>query len=133
MPQKKLSAATINELEEGRIAAEFNRELGALAKDCYSRPGDKRPRQVTLKVTIKPVMDRDGHCDSVKLTADVSSRMPDLRSPEYVGMLKPSGEIQIQTTKGLHAEPNQLSFEDEAAKKRGDGGGGAAGGDPAAT
>jgi hypothetical protein len=120
MPQKELSVATINEMEDGRIAAEFNRELSALAKDCYSRPGDKRPRQVTLKVTIKPIMDRDGRCDSVKLTADVSSKMPDLRSPEYVGMLKPSGVIQIQTTKGLHAEPNQLSLEDEAARRKGD-------------
>jgi hypothetical protein len=69
MALMQLKLDTLKDLDFGRPAVAFEQGLSDAVRDCNDRPGDKRPRHVTLDFVITPVVGQEGLCDEV--TGDV--------------------------------------------------------------
>ena len=54
MPFVELDLASLQDLDDGRVAVAFQHELKRAVQDCIDRPADKKPRTVTLELAIKP-------------------------------------------------------------------------------
>lgn len=77
MAVHELTLSTLkDELEGGRVGAAFDLELKRIVQDCEDRPGDDKPRKVTIELTIEPVKDESGFCEQVWGRVHVSSSVP---------------------------------------------------------
>jgi hypothetical protein len=52
-----LNAETLSHLDSGRASAALDQALKKAVLDCLDRPGDDRPRKITLCLEVKPVME----------------------------------------------------------------------------
>lgn len=108
---KKLAFDTLSEMESGRIAAEFNTEIDRISKDCYSRPGDKSHRSVTLTLRMQPVMKSDGTCDRVRIETVVNSKVPNVISPIYEAEMI-GGKVIVTSNERRRNDPDQMGIGD---------------------
>lgn len=120
MPQMKLSLDALKSLDLGVIDAMVSRHCQDIARDCIDRPTDKRPRRVTLEITMKPEAysgpGGQTFCEEVEATFDVTARLPNTRSRAYRLGVKADGSVIIQTDDAN--DPDQLSIGDELESKR---------------
>lgn len=63
-------------LEGGRVGAAFEMELKRVVMDCEDRPGDLKPRKVTIELVIEPYSDQSGVCENVWGRINVGSSVP---------------------------------------------------------
>lgn len=82
---REFSLRTLAELYDGRVDAAFSLAMTRLADDVNDRPGDNRPRVLTLKVGIIPNPDEDGTLDSALLSCEISEKVP-ARSTKPIDM-----------------------------------------------
>lgn len=52
-----LKAETLSHLDMGRASAALDQAIKKAVLDCLDRPGDDRPRKVTMTLELKPVME----------------------------------------------------------------------------
>lgn len=71
-----LSLESLSAIDEGRVERAFARHLQRAIADCEDRPGDKKPRKITLTANLSPVMLQDGAVTSVEVECEVSSTVP---------------------------------------------------------
>lgn len=83
MSRKPFRIENIGEIDDGRIAAAVNVELGRVVQDCINRPGDASARKVTIETIVKPQKGDDGVCVAVDVEFEVKSRVPSRRSKRY--------------------------------------------------
>lgn len=76
----QLSLREIAEIDDGRINEAFTQAIRRIANDCDDRPGDDRPRKVTLEITFTPVCDEKGYVDSVKSQFQIKETIPTRKS-----------------------------------------------------
>jgi hypothetical protein len=89
-----LSLDSLKELDGGKIANAINLHLKRAANDCYDRPGDKKPRKVSLEISVVPVLDSEARsCSEVKAQVHVASSVPKHRTREISLGLKPNGAL----------------------------------------
>lgn len=112
MPLKVLSLDNLPDLDDGKIAEAFRVHLARAAHDCYDRPGDGKPRKVTLEIGLFPVLESDGSCDQVKLQALVTSAVPKHRTKVLSLGLKPNANLLFN--------PDSLENVDQATFLPGD-------------
>ena len=55
MSLQQLTLGSLNDLDDGRPAKAFLHELAYAVQDCIDRPGDDKPREVSLVLKLKPV------------------------------------------------------------------------------
>ncbi len=79
----QLDLENLKVLDDGRIAAAFAQELKHVVLDLMDRPGDDRPRNVSIKVHFKPLCDETGHCEAVNVSMEVGSKMPSRKTKVY--------------------------------------------------
>ncbi len=94
MATQRFSLESMDVLEDGRNAESFRRHLARAAADCEDRPGDSKPRVVTLQVEITPVTDKStGAFDSVTVEIATFSKVPPHRSKPYSMSVKADGGL----------------------------------------
>lgn len=77
MAEHQLDLATLKDhLSGGRVGIAFEDELKRVVQDCEDRPGDSKPRTVTLQLTIEPILDQGGFCEEVRGKVRISSSVP---------------------------------------------------------
>jgi hypothetical protein len=54
MAIQELTLTSLGDLDNGRIAEAFQQKLRSIMVDCFDRPADKNPRNLEMKVAIKP-------------------------------------------------------------------------------
>jgi hypothetical protein len=89
----QLSLKALEHLDMGKALEAFNLHVARVARDCMDRPGDSKPRTVTLKMGFTPVMQSDGNCDEVKAQIHVSSAVPTHRTKVYSFGLRRNGSL----------------------------------------
>ena len=101
------------EFDDGRIAVAFDQAIARIAQDIDVRPGDDRPRKLTLEIAFGPEVDGSGLCDSVKMQLQVKDALPTRRSKVYdLGLRK--GGLMIFQPLSLHDHNQQgLPFDTE--------------------
>lgn len=67
-------------LNDGLIAAAFNQMIERCAADCDDRPHHAKPREITLKVTLKPIP-ANKDLDTVQGACVVSCNLPKIELP----------------------------------------------------
>lgn len=77
---KQLDMENLKVLEDGRLAIASEQELQHVVMDLMDRPGDDRPRSVTLKVIFKPECDDHGTLESVRFHAEVGNKLRSRKS-----------------------------------------------------
>lgn len=83
MSIQSLSLANIEEIDGGKVAVAFAVELQHVIKDMLDRPGDNRPRKVSLNLELKPQCDDSGTLADVQVAFDIASSVPNRRSNAY--------------------------------------------------
>lgn len=88
-----LKLETLKDLDFGRPAVAFEQGLADAVRDCVDRPGDKRPRRVTLDLIIAPVPDDTGVCDSVTGEFKIKTTLPHRQTKPYSFGLNRQGKL----------------------------------------
>jgi hypothetical protein len=113
MPVKQLALASLKELDSGKAYEAFGVHLMRAAKDCLDRPGDSKPRKVTLEIGVVPVLDEGGTCDKVKFQIHASSSLPKHRTRVYEAALRANGMLAFNVDFPDEADQSSLLPEDE--------------------
>ena len=77
MAFREISLENVKHMADGTIDAAFQQHVKRAVADCEDRPGDKKPRKVTLTFLMTPVMLQDGNVTDVQVEAVVKSSVPD--------------------------------------------------------
>lgn len=83
MTIQQLSLAHIEQIDGGKVAVAFAVELQHVIRDMLDRPGDNRPRKVSLNLELKPQCDDTGTLADVQVAFDIASAVPNRRSNAY--------------------------------------------------
>lgn len=93
MTLQQLSLAALVNLDRGFFEALTNAALKKVADDVYDRPGIKKARSVTIRLTFKPVLAADGGCDTVIAAYEIDHSEPAAVSNDLTLDIKPSGQL----------------------------------------
>lgn len=110
MAMVAFDARSIAVIDGGRIAEAINQELRKAALDCDDRPGDRRPRKVTLQLDMVPVVDDRGDCDSVNVTAQVKAIHPSRKSQKFDMSLRKNGVLAFNEESLDNADQQTLKL-----------------------
>lgn len=97
MTLKYLSLAALKELDGGRVYEAFDQAMKRVVADCEDRPGEERPRTITLKADLMPVRGDDGRCEGVMGTFRVAETIPNRKSKTYSFGVKADGRLFFST------------------------------------
>lgn len=109
--KRKLSLSTLPELDSGIVNEAFTKALERCEADCRDRPGDDKPRKVTLVVEMTPVRDQRGRLDSINVGVDVSDAIPKRRSKLF-NMLPRHDGLMFDELSPDDAHQESLDMED---------------------
>jgi hypothetical protein len=83
MKLQKLSLATLDQLDMGKISATLEVHLRRAIADCVDRPADEKARSVTMQFELVPVLNDDASCTEVSLQVQCQSKVPVHRTRVY--------------------------------------------------
>jgi len=113
---QKLGLGTLAELDNGRLAGEFNEDLATLARDCRDRPLLATARRLTLTIDIKPVPPASGAGPvGTSVTATMDTSIPKRKTTAYAMELTLDDALQFRADSP--EDPQQTTLADEAARK----------------
>jgi len=72
----ELNLQSLASIDEGRVDKAFARHLKRAIQDCEDRPGDKKPRKITVTALVSPIMLQDGAVSNVSVECEISSTVP---------------------------------------------------------
>ena len=113
MPFVELNLASVQELDDGRVAAAFQKNIKEAVLDCIDRPTDKSPRVVTLEMKLTPVPTSDGavvECEGADGSFKVKLRVPERKSKTYNFRTNKKGQLAFSSESPESAD--QLTFND---------------------
>lgn len=93
--QVRLGLDTLGMLQQGVLATAFQKDLEFLVRDCVDRPGDKRPRTLSLKMTIEPNPGDEGICDQVNAEFSITAGVPNRRSRTFNLAVSGNGAVMV--------------------------------------
>lgn len=97
----RLSLATLDKLEEGRVAKEFHERIQEMIADIESRPHLKAAREVSLVVKLKPGEVEQGCVEQVDTQMAVKTKKPAF---ERTWPMKVGAKQQLLFAVGLEGE-----------------------------
>jgi hypothetical protein len=83
MAIQELSLKNLGDLDNGRISEAFQQKLRSIMVDCFDRPVDKNPRNLEMKIAVKPQCTPSGEFDGVKVEFEIKSKVPVIRSKTF--------------------------------------------------
>lgn len=95
---QQLKLETLDQLDDGRVAIAFAQNLKSIIQDCMDRPGDKRPRKVTLVLSAVPQVANDGSCEGISTEFEIKQTRPNQRSKAYSLAANKAGHLIFSST-----------------------------------
>lgn len=108
---QSLTIETLASMDGGRIGTAMELALKRIAADMDDRPGDDRPRKVTLEVAAVPVVAEDGLIDGAKLQVQVKETVPTRKSKVYDVGVRKGGMLVFQPMALDNHKQDPLPFE----------------------
>jgi hypothetical protein len=113
MPFVELNLASLQDLDDGRVAVAFAHELKRAVQDCIDRPADKKPRTVTLELAIKPIVSPDSaivEMEGADGEFTIKSKVPTRKSKTYNFRSNKHGQLAFSSESPDNAD--QTTFDD---------------------
>lgn len=110
---QKFDLAALADIDGGRIALAFEQALRRCAQDCDDRPGEKKPRTLTLQLSVKPVIDQDGMCEDCDVVVTVADNVPKRKSKSYNCSLRKGGHLAYHPDSLDDHEQETFDFSEE--------------------
>lgn len=113
MPFIELDLASLDKLDDGRVSVAFAHELKRAVQDCMDRPGDKKPRIVTLEFSLKPVCSTEGgvvEMDGADGDFKIKSKVPTRQTKTYSFRANKRGQLAFSSESPENAD--QTTFND---------------------
>ncbi|MCC7333577.1 MAG: hypothetical protein IT422_00680 [Pirellulaceae bacterium] len=113
MPFVELSLDSLSELDDGRVAKAFQHELKRAVQDCIDRPGDKKPRAVTLELSLTPItVNNDGMVETEGCDGEfqIRSKVPTRKSKTYSFRANKKGHLAYSSNSPESVD--QTTFDD---------------------
>ena len=111
-----LNLSTLEELDDGRVAAAFVREIKRVADDMMDRPGDANKRTVALEFTLTPVIDDAGLCDGARGEFQIKSKVPNRKSKTNGFDVRKNGVLAFSVESPTNPDQTTLDEMDETGK-----------------
>lgn len=64
----------------GDTNAQLNRAVSQVSLDCMERPGESKPRSITIKLIFEPVVDQDGYVTDNEMYVEIGNKIPGYKS-----------------------------------------------------
>lgn len=112
---KELDLTAMASIDGGRIALAFQQALDRVLADLDDRPGEKKAREIILRVAFVPVMDGTV-CDSAKIQCVVHDTVPKRSSKIYdMSLRKRAGKVKLLFRPGSldDADQHAIDFGDD--------------------
>lgn len=106
---KKLTLENLQFIADGSVSAAFQHHLKRAVEDCDDRPGDKKPRKVTLELLVTPVVLQDGSTTDVSVESYVKSSVPPHISRPVECKVKQGGKAVFNDLS--QDNPNQMTID----------------------
>lgn len=113
---EKLSLESLAEFDDGSIAVAVNQAITQCYHDCRDRPGMKKKREVTIKLSFTPDPDpnQGSQLERVIFDVEIGSKCPGKGLSQLVKcMPKHAGFGFHADTKSVDHDPDQKSFDYE--------------------
>lgn len=88
-----LKLETLKDLDFGRPAVAFELATQDAVRDCNDRPGDKRPRKVTMEFVIIHCIGDEGQCDGVTGEFKIKTTIPHRQTKPYSFGINRKGQL----------------------------------------
>lgn len=120
MPFVELNLANMDELDDGRVAAAFQKNVKDAVLDCIDRPTDKNPRVVTLELKLTPVPTSDGavvELEGADGSFKVKLKVPERKSKTYNFRTNKKGQLAFSSESPENADQTTFNDVDPATGK----------------
>lgn len=112
-----LTASTLSKLDRGSAAAALDLAISRAVRDCLDRPGEDRPRKITLQIDVVPVkevIDNVLSCEGARGIYKVRYRQPDWESQELDFGVRENGMLVFsETSPGNHRQSTFFDGDDD--------------------
>lgn len=107
-----LTLETLPQFDDGAVAVAFNRALTNAFRDCYDRPTVSKPREITLKLVIKPEV--DANLERATVEAVIGEKIPPKSTARSVRAVTKRNGFGFETdTRSVDFDPDQRAFNRE--------------------
>lgn len=93
MALMQLKLETLKDLDFGRPAVAYEQGIADAVRDCIDRPGDKRPRKVSMEFVIIPMVEQEGDCNEVMGEFKIKTVLPHRQTKPYSFGLNKQGRL----------------------------------------
>jgi hypothetical protein len=112
-PLHELGFRSLAVLDGGKIDAALSKHLQRASVDCQDRPGDNKPRSVTIDITFQPVVEEDGDCLEAKMDVRIKSKVPVHQSKAYSVGLRRGGKFVFNEESLGNVNQNTFGYGDD--------------------
>lgn len=113
MAIKEVTFQDLVEMDDGKLALAINKALKRAAADCEDRPNVKRPRSISINLSIRPVPDDSGFASDCKYGFVISESLPKRASREFVFGLRKNGVMTFNPDSLNDHNQQTFEFEDK--------------------
>lgn len=107
MSEKTIMPMSVETIDGGRVLKKIDVELIKAGTDCQMRKFLKKPRVVTARFLLTPVVIEGTERVQIKIVGDVYSKNPPMQASETLGFFR-DGVIHVDTFNP--GEPQQMSL-----------------------
>jgi hypothetical protein len=87
-----LELSSLPELDDGKLAVGYKRQMLIMARDCLDRPKLKKRRKLTMHVYVETLLDAEGEVRGVAIEAElVPVKLPNYVTYPHKGRLTANG------------------------------------------
>jgi hypothetical protein len=110
---QELTLESIAKMDGGRLAIAFSAALKRAIQDCDDRPGEKKPRTVTLHLAAVPILDEDGLADNCKIQFQIHDSVPKRRSRVYDMSMRKGGHLLFNDDSPDNVDQGTFDMDEE--------------------
>lgn len=110
MPMIRLTLDSLKDLDDGRALVSFTKELRKAVLDCIDRPGEEKPRTVSLVMDVTPVMGEEGMCEGATGKFRITNKTPDRTTKPYSFAINKLGDLIFSSNSPDNVQ--QLTLDD---------------------
>ena len=104
-----LTLDNLKEIDANVIGETFNLVRAECVKDMEQRPGERKARQIVIKLNLTPLENDGGMLEEVGVDFEIDKKLPKRRTRPYIMRPRKNGSLTFQPASPEN--PNQLGLD----------------------